>query len=119
MIIYFSHSKNARGLYFALQNTDFGDKQFILPHEHTNESYPTLDLFKSGKCNLVLAEVSYRATGQGIELGWANLMDIPIVCIHHTKTTPSKSLSILTDVIMPYQDWHDFIPTVQAAIAAR
>lgn len=118
MLIYFSHSKTARGLYHALEHGNFENCEFVLPHKESDEPYPTKELFESGKCDLVLADVTYRATGQGIELGWASIMGVPIVCVHHYKSKPSRSLSLLTSVILPYTEFTEFTDVVKYAIAS-
>ena len=84
MKIYVSHSKNfdyKKELYEVLENTNL-KHEFILPHKDSDKSFNTKDLLMDKKCDLVLAEVSYPATGQGIELGWADVYKIPIVCIY-------------------------------------
>jgi hypothetical protein len=74
MKIYVSHSTSfdfKEELYKPIRSSDLNSiHEIILPHEDSNEQFKTLDLFKSGGCKLIIAEVSYPSTGQGIELGW-------------------------------------------------
>jgi len=51
--------------------------------KHSRDFYTNLDLF--------IAEVSYRATGLGIELGWASDDNIPIYCFYKKGTIPNSS----------------------------
>ena len=60
-------------------------------------------------CNLILAEVSYPSTGQGIELGWANAYAVPILCFHKKGIKPSGSLSVISDTLIDYEDSQDMI----------
>lgn len=51
---------------------------------------------------LVLAEVSRPATGQGIELGWANAARVPILCVSRQDAKVSGSLSFITSDFISY-----------------
>lgn len=107
MNIYFSHSKKfdyKKELYEPLRNSELAKHhRFIFPHEESEKPYPTKELFQSKKCNLVIAEVSFPATGQGIELGWADVNQIPIACIYLTDSKISESLHVVSDLFFPYK----------------
>lgn len=116
MNIYVSHSRNFdyhKELYIPIETSSLTIAHtFILPHKQSNSLFHTKDLFKSNKCDLVLAEVSYTSTGQGIELGWADLMDINIVAIYKHGMNISKSLQTVTSDILPYTDTKDMIQKI-------
>jgi len=89
MIIYVSHLR--RGpyeveLYQPLLNSSFAKKHtFIFPHSSNQKPFNTKDLLEHKKCDIVLAEITYPATGQGIELGWASLLNIPVFCMYKKR----------------------------------
>ncbi len=74
------------------------DVQF--PHEAQEEVQLTKDAIAS--CNLVLVEVSIPSTGSGIELGWANAADKPIIAFHQGGSEPSPAIKFVTKEIHIY-----------------
>ncbi|NTW30075.1 MAG: hypothetical protein HGA33_02270, partial [Candidatus Moranbacteria bacterium] len=103
MRIYVSHSRSfdyENELYAPIRaHFSRGTHEFILPHE--NGSDKDLKTVLS-TCDLVLAEVSFPATGVGIELGRAEAAGIRIVCVYRTGSTPSSSIRRITDDIQEY-----------------
>lgn len=84
--------------------------QFYFPHEFSIEPHNTKLIIKNS--DLVLAEVSYPSTGQGIELGWANIFEIPILGIHNPTLEVSNSLKFILSNILSYQterELHDIL----------
>lgn len=79
---YISHSRNfdfVKELYIPIRESRLNTEHFfLLPHEDSDTVFPTKDYFESQECDMVIAEVSYPSTGQGIELGWAEMLHIPI-----------------------------------------
>lgn len=115
MKIYLSHSTNfnfQEDLYKFIKKENFY-KNFILPHEKGSKQYPAKKLFSLKKCDLVLAEISHPSTGQGIELGWANINKIPIICIYKKGTNYSKSLSVITKKFIEYNSGDDLIKKIK------
>jgi len=114
MTIYVSHSKNfdyRKELYQPIRQADiFRKHRFVFPHLTSEKPYPTKELFESGKCDLVLAEVSFASTGQGIEVGWANFLKIPILCFYRKGSCPSQSLKTVSDNLIEYTDSRDLVP---------
>jgi len=113
--IYISHSTSfdfKKELYQPLKKAGL-DYSFIYPHEKSSKPYPVKKLFLSKKCNLVIAEVSFPSTGQGIELGWANVCDIPIICIYRKGTTHPQSIRLITKKIIKYGDNLDLIEKIK------
>jgi hypothetical protein len=118
MIIYISHSSSFNfkdELYKPLKESGI-DREFIFPHDKTSEQYPTKELLESKKCDLVIAEVSFPSTGQGIELGWANDNNISIICIYKKGSTYSKALNPVSKNFTEYTDSLDLIEKVRKAI---
>jgi hypothetical protein len=108
MNIYVSHATNfdfQEEWYLPLKkNCNNETINFVFPHEKSLELFNTKEFFESKKCDVILAEVSFPSTGQGIELGWANMMNIPIICIHKSNTSPSNSLKAVSKILIPYED---------------
>lgn len=116
MNIYVSHSRNFdyhKELYIPIETSSLTiGHSFIFPHKTSNDLFKTKELFLSKKCDLVLAEVSYPSTGQGIELGWADALDIPIVGIYRHGINISGSLIVVTDQIIVYTDSQDMLTKI-------
>jgi hypothetical protein len=118
MKIYISHSTNfdfKKDLYTPIKKARLKGN-FILPHERSTKQYPAKKLFFSKKCDLVVAEVSYPSTGQGIELAWANINNIPIICLHKTDTAYSKSLRLISKKFIPYKNTADLLAKIEKII---
>ncbi len=99
MKIYVGHSsaidyKNQ--LYSPIRESELNDEhEFILPHEHSDNPGNTYELLAS--CDLMIAEISDKSLGLGIELGWADRAGVPIVCISKEGTSFSPSVRTVTN----------------------
>lgn len=75
MKIYVSHTSSydyTNQLYTPLRLSKLNSRhEIFLPHEPNEVPINTKAIIEA--CDIVLAEVSYPSTGQGIELGWANI----------------------------------------------
>ena len=84
MRIYVSHSTTLNyrhSLYSPLKTSVLWQQHyFILPHDEQSDPINSKAIIS--EVNLVIAEVSYPSTGFGIELGWANIANRPILCLH-------------------------------------
>ena len=106
MKIYIGHSRAfdyENELYKCIRENEFLKKyNILLPHEdgknesNSREFYKDIDIF--------IAEVSYKATGLGIELGWAYDSDVPIYCIYKKGLKISSSLKSITDKFYEYEN---------------
>jgi len=112
MIIYVSHSREndfKNQLYVPIRNSKLNKiHKIILPHELSPENFSSKELFKD-KCDLVIAEVSHKSTGVGIELGWADSFGIPIIAIHKKDIIPSRSIKSVTSRFVSYSNERDMI----------
>lgn len=110
MKIYISHSSKydyINKIYNAIKNSDLNkENTFFFPH-HKNKVINTKDIIS--KYDLVIAEVSLPATGQGIELGWADYAKIPIWCIYKKGVQISSSLKFITNDFIEYENDIDMI----------
>lgn len=99
MKIYIGHSSSFNyqdNLYNPLRNSDLNEKHaIVLPHEDSEEPFNSKDYLKN-RCDVFVAEISEASTGLGIELGWADQYEIPILCIHRESSKPSSSISQVT-----------------------
>jgi len=106
MKIYISHSRDfdyRKELYEPLLASNLAENNdFILPHQNSEMPFDTKPLFLNKQCDLIIAEVSLSSTGQGIELGWANAYDIPIIAIHKNTVKISNSLKKLCKATLHY-----------------
>ncbi len=105
MNIYVSHTRNAQynfvqELYEPLEASNLA--KFIFPHA-TNKYINSKELFQKHECDLLLAECSYPATGQGIEIGWANILNVPIICAYKTGSDVSTSAKNISQYIIEYK----------------
>ena len=110
MKIYVSHSTNfdyKAELYEPLKATLSDDNKLYLPHESGDDVANTKEIIKQS--GLIIAEVSYPSTGQGIELGWANEFNVPIVCIYKANTKPSSALQIVSKTFIEYSSSQDVL----------
>lgn len=109
MKIYVTHSSSfdfKNELYKPLRNSDLNDiHEVTLPHEDSSKQFNSKEYLK--ECDLVLAEVSYPSVGQGIELGWANLYKVPIVCFYKAGTKYSGALNVVSRDFIEYLDGID------------
>ena len=112
MKIYVSHSKKydyKNELYLPLRNSELNKKnEIILPHEKSNEAFNSKQLFNEG-CDLVIAEISYPSISIGIELGWANMKKINIICIHKIDVKPSLSINAICSIFISYNNPEELI----------
>lgn len=111
MKIYISHSKNydfINEFYKPLKEANL-PVEFIFPHEKNSKPFDSKLLLERHGCDLVLAEVSLPATGQGIELGWADAYKMPVICFYKAGEKPAGSLKVITDRIIEYSDSKDLI----------
>lgn len=111
MKIYVAHSSGfdyQENLYKPLKDSELNKfHEITLPHEKSTAQFNSKEYLK--ECDLVVAEVSYPSTGQGIELGWANLYDVLIICIFKSGTKPSSSIKSVTETFIEYENPIDMI----------
>lgn len=116
MKIFVSHSNHfdfKNQLYLPLRNSQLNSShQIFLPEE--SDKLNTKELIKNSA--LLVAEVSYPSTGQGIEIGWADNFDIPIVCIYKAGKSFSSSLKFVTDRFFSYTSTEDMIKKLSEAL---
>lgn len=104
--IYVGHCKLSNyetELYDVVKSLDeYKHYEFILPHDMDREAYNGRDFYKT--LDLFIAEVSYKATGLGIELGWAFDDGVPIYYIYKDGVKLGQSVQCLSDTFYSYRD---------------
>jgi hypothetical protein len=91
--------------------------ELILPHLNSDNPFlASAKDFTKDKFNLVLAEISHPSTGQGIELGWANINNIPIVCIYKKGQKYTGAINSVTENILQYSDLDDILSEIEQLI---
>ena len=76
----------------------------------------TQDLIKNA--DAMIAEVSLPSTGQGIEIGWASIFKVPIICIHEKGSRYSPALMYVTETFIEYESAEDMIIKLSSALQA-
>jgi hypothetical protein len=119
MKIYIAHSRNfdfQKELYNPIRNSPISKEHtFIFPHEESGEPFNSKELFQKG-CDLIIAEVSHPSTSIGIELGWADMLNVPIVCIYKKGSEISSSLKTVAKIFLEYSDMEGLINKVREAV---
>lgn len=116
--IYVSHASNfdySNKLYKPIRESELNDThEFILPHENSAEPFNAKLCIKT--CDIIIAEVSFPSTGQGIELGWAETFEKPIICLYKQGSKVSSSLKYVADKAMVYNNQSELVGIIRQAI---
>lgn len=117
MKLYLTHSSGydyKKELYEPLKEAFGKEYDLFLPHEQHDDGAKSKDIIPT--CDVVLAEVSYPSTGQGIELGWADANNKPIICFYRSGAKVSSALRFITDMHLEYETSEEMIEKLRAAI---
>lgn len=110
MKIFVAHSSSydfKNELYLPLRESILNKEHDIyLPHER---GYIVITKEIIENSDLIVAEVSHPSTGQGMELGWANSFNVPIVCLYKEGSKISSSLDKITKDFIVYKDVEEMI----------
>lgn len=119
MNIYATHSTGfdfRSELYAPLKTLPSDKYNFIFPHE--DDSFTdSKDIIRT--CDLVLAEVSYPSTGQGIELGWADARGVPVVCMYKSDAKISGSLGTVCSTFVKYASPEEMAEKLKAILDSK
>jgi len=117
MNIFLSHSIKSeyqKELYLPLKKSELIEQhQIFFPHDQ-EIVVNTREIIE--KSDLVLAEVSISATGQGIELGWANSAGVPIICFYKEGIIPAGSIKFIASKLFSYKNSEDLISQISVSI---
>lgn len=119
MKIYIAHSRNfefQKELYESIRKSSLNKEHiFVLPYEKTDKPFDSKEYLKN-ECELLIAEVSNPSIGLGIELGWADVYDVPIACIYKTGSKFSRSLNIISKNFAEYSNNNELISVIEKII---
>ncbi len=117
--IYVSHSRGydfVNELYRPLRESALNDShKIILPHETSEELFSSKEFFKN-KCDALVVEASYPKLGVGIEVGWADAFDVPIITMYKQGFKLSKSIAPMGKVTFDYSSKEDMISQLGKAL---
>lgn len=120
MKIYISHSREfdfKKHLYDPIkQSSLYKNHEVILPHDASNAPWAIQSALQCGDIDLIIAEVSYPSTGQGIELAWAHAAGVAIVCVSEHSKKISGSLKMVTDIFVTYYGHDELLSGVLLGI---
>ena len=120
MNIYISHSSKydyINEIYNPIKKSKLiENNKFFFPHDN-EKTINTKDIISNS--DLIIAEVSLPATGQGIELGWADYANTPILCIYKKGSKISSSLKFITNNFIEYESIEDMINKINDFIWLR
>lgn len=110
-VLYLGHAPRwnfQEHLYLPLVSSHFAtDFELILSHQHSLEPANTKEMIRNA--NVMLAEVSYPSTGLGIEMGWAEEFDVPIIAFYQHGRSPTHCLKIVAHDLFAYGSSRDLI----------
>ncbi|GJM06390.1 MAG: hypothetical protein DHS20C10_01240 [marine bacterium B5-7] len=116
MKIYLIHASGYdfdNALYQPLKTSALVTKHhFVFPHEKKETRSKAI----IEDCDLVIAEVSYASTGSGIELGWADMLNVPMLCLHQSNRKPSSAIPLLTHHVLAYEKASDIPDVIESWI---
>ena len=90
------------------------ENTLFFPHDDGNKIVNTKEIIAN--YDLVIAEVTLPATGQGIELGWADYAKTPILCLYEKGAKISSSLKFITKDLIEYENDIDMINQISKYI---
>jgi hypothetical protein len=116
MKLYLAHSSNfdyQSELYAPLKQS-LPEHEIFYPHELHKDGIKSKDIIPT--CEIIIAEVSYPSTGQGIELGWADASNIPIICFYRKNSNISSALRFVSRTLIEYDSESDMIEKLRVAL---
>lgn len=116
MKLYLAHSTSfdyLREFYEPLRH-ELSDHEIVYPHDENSEGVKSKEIIPT--CDAVIAEVSFPSTGQGIELGWADANNIPIICIYRKGSSVSTALRFISQNQFEYESESDMIDQIMTAL---
>ena len=119
MKIYIAHSRNFNfkgELYEPIRQSSLNKQHtFVLPHELSDKPFKSRDYLKD-EADLMIAEVSVPSTGLGIELGWASIFKVPIICIYRRGSRISNSLRMISEDFIEYSNGQELVIRIKKII---
>lgn len=98
----------------AVEGTEY---ELVFPHIWHEQNKSAKEFINGA--DLVIGEVSYPSTGQGIEFGWADMLNVPILFLRKQSAKSSSSLKFLKGTHIEYSDERDLQMQVQKYLRAK
>ena len=115
MKIYVGHSSSfdyKQDLYQTLKNSELSaDHELTFPHENSEELFNSREFLRE-EADVMIAEVSNPSTGLGIELGWADSLNVKLILLAQKNCSVSGSLEALESEVLRYSDSEDLIEAI-------
>lgn len=122
MKIYIGHSSNfdyREKLYRPIKRSCMTrEHEIIFPHENSEDQFDSRE-FLENECDLMVAEVSRPSTGLGIELGWADMLNLPAILANKAGSEPSSSISSVSDNIITYESSEELVQILENKISDK
>ncbi|MDD3159499.1 MAG: hypothetical protein PHQ98_00850 [Candidatus ainarchaeum sp.] len=116
MKIYVGHSTSydfKNELYTPLKKSNLNKvHELTFPHDNELELFNSKDFLKNN-AELMIAEVSHPSFGLGIEMGWANLNNVKIICVYKTGIKISNALKAVSNTILNYSNGEELIKKLE------
>lgn len=119
MKLYLTHSSgyDYRGeLYEPLKSSLGKEHDIFFPHDEHEDGIKSKDIIPAS--DAILAEVSYPSTGQGIELGWADASEVPIIGFYRSGANVSSALRFVALRLFEYESKEDMLQKLRIEIDA-
>ena len=101
--------------YKAIRAAEFNkNHEIVLPQENGEQIPAPREVIQSH--DLIIAEVSTPSNGVGIELGWADVAGIPIICIFREGAKFSGALKNVCNKYLMYTSWENMIEDIDKAL---
>ncbi len=91
--------------------------ELIFPHAWHEQNKSTKEFLKDA--DLVIGEVSYPSTGQGIELGWADMLNVPILFVRKEGAKSSSALKYLKGEYIDYRTEQDLTQKLKIYLSLK
>ena len=118
MRIYVTHSKDfdyKDKLYEPIEKSGLAaEHEFVLLYKNGEPQYSSKEKIRD--CNLLIAEATKHSTGSGVEIGWANAFNKPVVVISEYGARISRSLQFVTKDIKTYKNAEELLSHIGEAI---
>lgn len=118
MKIYFGHSKSMdyeNIIYKVIRNNEkVKDYEIVLPHEKDKNASNPRDFYKD--IDIFIADISEKATGLGIELGWAFDDGVSIYSVYQEGSKISNSVRCVCNKFYSYTDSDSLVKVVEEII---
>lgn len=120
MKIYISHSRNfdyKKELYEPIKESDLVKKyDFVFPFADTDTPLGSELIEVLKECDVIVAEISHASTGQGMELAWGSIFDIPIIGIYKEGANVSNSMPLVSNKLLMYTSQQNMIDDISGAL---